>query len=213
MNIIILGPQGSGKGTQAEMLRDRLGSYYFEAGKLLRQKAQTDKRLEEIVNKEGKFVPDEEMISYAEEDLRENAQDLNNLILEGFPRTIFQYRTIKNWFNGHGFGIDKAIVFEISDEEAVKRLSARRTCEKCGKVYNLVTNPPKGNLCDCGGKLYQREDDKPEAIKRRLSIYKRFTQPLVKLLDREGILIKINGERPIEVIFNEVCEKLGIERK
>jgi adenylate kinase len=208
MNIIIFGPQGSGKGTQAELLADRLNLFYFESGKFLRDLAKTDKEIDTIINEKGELLPDEEMFEYTSKYLEKNDPDLSDIIFDGYPRSIKQYQLLKNWLRSEGKQIDYAILLEINEDTSVKRLSARRICEKCGNIYNLITNPPPEGGCECGGKLIQREDDKPKAIKNRLSLYRKQTSPLISIFDKEGILVSIDGERPIKVIFEDILKKL-----
>lgn len=210
MNLLILGPQGSGKGTQAKLLAEKLGLFYVEAGKILRKLALESPVVDQVINKEGKLLPDEETFSYLKGEIKKNAQDLNNLIFDGFPRSPKQYELLKDWFHQEGIRLDLAIFLEISEAETIRRLSARRTCEKCGEVYNLITNPPPKTGCSCGGQLAQRADDTPVAIKTRLEMYRKMTQPLIRELQKEGILIKLNGERPIKTIFQDIL--LNIEK-
>lgn len=204
MNILILGPQGSGKGTQAKMLADKYGLFYFESGEVLRNLAKKDKKLDEIVNKIGVLVPDPQMFLIATGYLETHAPTRDNILMEGYPRSQRQYFLIKGWLAEKGKSINCAIFLEISEEESIRRLSARREDPATGKIYNLITEPPPAQVSL--DTLVQREDDKPEAIKARLNAYKKSTLPLVSQLKREGILFAVNGERPIEVIFDEISE-------
>ena len=207
MNIIILGPQGSGKGTQAKLLAEKFGLYYFEMGSFLRELAKKNPEIDRIINKEGKLLPDDLFFFAMKEFLQEKiSAGSKGMILEGFPRTVKQYQMLKRWFDQEGIKIDKVIFLEISDEETVRRLSARRTCEKCGRVYNLITNPPKAKNCECGGKLVQREDDQPERIKVRLNVYRESTLPLLEIFKKDGVLEQVDGERPIEKIHQELVK-------
>jgi len=208
MNIILLGPQGSGKGTQAKFLSEKLGLFYIEAGAILREAAKENFQLDEMVNKKGELVPDELTLSILKTKLEKEKPDLTNLLFDGFPRSLTQYQLLKNWFSEKRAKIDKVILLEISEEETIRRLSARRICSKCGNVYNLITNPPPHGKCVCGGELIQRKDDYPEAIKTRLSLYHQITSPLIDLLEKEGILVRVNGERPIEAISQDLLERL-----
>lgn len=208
MNIIFLGPQGSGKGTQAKFLSEKLGLLYLEMGALLREAAKKDPQLDEMVNQKGILVPDEISFKIIKEKIEKEGGDLKNLLFDGFPRSLNQYQLLKDWFSEKRAKIDKVILLEISEEETIRRLSARRICSKCGNVYNLITNPPPHGKCVCGGELIQRKDDYPETIKMRLSLYHQITSPLIDLLEKEGILVRVNGERPIEAISQDLLERL-----
>jgi adenylate kinase len=115
---------------------------------------------------------------------------------------------LRDWLGEKGTEINHVVLLEISENESIKRLSARRICEKCGTIYNLITNPPPEEGCGCGGKLTQRLDDKPEAIKQRLSEYKKTTKPLVEIFKKDGILIEVDGERPIDTIFEDILKRI-----
>jgi len=206
MNIIILGPQASGKGTQAKLLSEKLGLFFFESGDFWREKAKSDPRIDEMINKKGELVPDTEVIASTRQYLKEKSPSLNNLLLDGYPRSLKQYQLLVDWLKGEGKKIDLAILLKISDQEAVRRLSARVVCEKCGTVYNLITNPPPGGKCQCGGNLTQRPDDRPEAIEKRLQIYHATTAPLIEVFKKDGILVEVDGERPIETISDDLLK-------
>ncbi|MFZ3301833.1 MAG: nucleoside monophosphate kinase [Microgenomates group bacterium] len=200
MNIILFGPQGSGKGTQARLLCDKFGFSYFESGAYLRRLAETHPEMGEIMNS-GKLVPDEEFTSYLTAYLdQENLYD--NIIFDGFPRTVEQYRFLKIWLNKKQVKIDLAIVLEISESETLKRLGARRQDPVTGKIYNLVTDlPPKEVDVNT---LVQRDDDKPEAIKKRLELYHARTEPLISEIENDSKVFRVNGERSIDEIQNDL---------
>lgn len=211
MNLIILGPQGSGKGTQARLLSDKMGLFYVESGGLLREAAKKDSAIDKTINKKGQLLPDEVTFGIVRDFLEEKLPQPRNLLLDGYPRSLRQYQLIRDYLSQKGTKIDKAIFLDISDTEAVRRLTSRRICSSCGEVYNLITNAPKTpEVCDkCGGKLIQREDDKPELIEERLRLYRASTEPLVRELEKEGILVNVNGEQPIETILGQILEKLN----
>lgn len=206
MIIFVMGPQGSGKGTQAKRLAEEFGFFYLDAGSLLRTIAKSNRKIDELVNKRGALVPD----SLTFKIITDYLQDMgivDNIIFDGYPRSIRQYNLLKKWLKKHGSGVARAIFLNISEKETIKRLSARRLDPKTGKTYNLITNkPPK----EVASRLSQREDDKPNAIKQRLKAYRMATEPLVAKLTEEGLLIEVNGERPIETIHSEMKKDIEI---
>jgi len=210
MNILLIGPQGSGKGTQAEILVEKSGLFYVEVGSLLREAAKTNATIDRIMNVEGKLVPDDLTFSLVIDKIEKIAPRKDSILFDGFPRSVAQYEMLSTWLQGFGKKIDIAILIDIPEEESIKRLSARRKCKKCGKIWNLVTSPkpPTESTCDCGGELFQRKDDTPEAIKKRLGVYHDTTGKLIKLLDEKGILVKVDGLKPIEKVTDEIVGSL-----
>jgi adenylate kinase len=206
MNIIILGPLGSGKGTQARLIAEKLNLFYFESGKFLRQLAKNDSSIDERINKKGELLPDKEMFSLLAKHIEDNNPTRENLLLEGYPRSVKQYELLKEWLAEKSQQIDKTIFLEISEKESIRRTSARKIDRKTGEIYNLITNPP-GPDVDTNN-LYQRPDDKPEAIKKRLDWFKDSVLPLVDVFEKEGILERVDGERPIKIIFEDILSRL-----
>lgn len=200
MNIFLIGPQGSGKGTQARILSDKFGFYYFESGAYLRRMAEDNPDLKKSLS-EGKLVPDKEMTSYLTAFL-DSKNLYDGIIFDGFPRTLEQYRFFKNWLSQKNVSLDLVIELYIKEEETVRRLEARRQDPVTGKIYNLITDPPPPEVEK--DKLIQREDDKPESIKERLRLYKERTEPLVSELKNQAKFYKIDGERPIGEIAAEL---------
>lgn len=206
MNLIVLGPQGCGKGTQAELLVKKYGFFHMESGQLLREVAKTDPRINDMINVKGELVPDTETIELIEKHIQEKHSKFDQLIFDGFPRTQEQYQLLKTWIAEKNSAIHLAIYMNISEEETVRRLSARRQDSETGATYNLITNPPPADVPQ--ERLIQRDDDKPEIIKRRLDIYHTRTQPIIEDMKKDGILFEVNGEQPIDVIFAQLASKI-----
>jgi len=204
MNIIFIGPQGSGKGTQAEMLNKKLNIPYVSPGNIFREnisnKTELGKLAAEYINK-GKLAPDS-VTNDLVKDRLQNDDVKNGFILDGYPRNSVQAEFLDRIAK-----IDVVLEIYISDEEAVSRLAGRRSC-KCGAVYHLKYNPPKeeGKCDKCGGTLFVRDDDKEKEIKERLSIYHNQTETL---LDNYKNLVRINGEQSIEDVHADILKEIG----
>ena len=203
MNILLLGTPASGKGTQAELLEKKFGFYHFSTGQTLRKIKDQDPEISAIMNK-GDLIPDDKVLQVVEDFLTTNNL-FDNLIVDGTPRNRYQYDRLKGFFSQHGTKIDMAVNMTISDEEVVKRLTARREDPKTGEVYNLITNPPgpEVNISD----LIHRDDDKEEAVKERLKVQK-IPSDLISALREDGILYEVGGERPIDDIFQDIVQKV-----
>lgn len=202
MKIILLGPPGSGKGTQAKMMINYYGIPQISAGDILRanvaEKTELGKKAKGFMDK-GALVPDNLVIDMIKERLQKN-DCKNGFILDGFPRTINQAEKL-----GKFQEIDKVIELKARDEIIVKRLSSRRQCKNCGAIYGTDIKPKKNGICDkCNGELYQRDDDKEEAIRNRLKVYHSQTKPLTDYYGDKGILVDVDGEQPIKKIFDDI---------
>lgn len=202
MIIILLGGPGSGKGTQVKMLCDALNLSFFSSGDLARKLAKKDSRIAEIMNKKGQWIPEEEMTKHVSEHLKEKHPDLRDIVFEGYPRFISQYKHLKKWLKDRGVQIDRVIVLNISEKEAIRRLAARRVDKKTGEIYNLLTNPPGSGIDK--DNLIQRKDDKEQVIKRRFDQYRKHSEPIKKLAKKDGILVEIDAEQSIEKIHQEL---------
>lgn len=211
MNVVILGPQGSGKGTQAELLSKKLGLKRIEAGVLVRKEAKKDKEIRETINVKGKLIPAKQIFELIKREVESSGNLVKNFLFDGYPRSLEQYKYFKNWLDETGLKLNFVILLKISEKESIKRLSARRSCLECGTVYNLLTNPPQNENCKCGGNLVHREDDIPEAIRKRLEEYREKTKPVVEEFRKEGLLLEIDGERPIDTIFKDILAHLKVK--
>jgi adenylate kinase len=204
LRLILLGPQGSGKGTQAGLLGKKFGIPQISTGNALRENIEKGTELGRIAKRimdEGRLVSDDIVNRIVESRLRENDAK-KGFMLDGYPRNIPQAEFLSKIGK-----IDAVIEIEVPDAESIRRISGRRTC-KCGAVYHTFYNPPAvPGICDrCGGKLFQRDDDKEEAIRERLAIYHNETEPIIRFYsDRH---IKINGEQPIEKVFEDILAGL-----
>ena len=204
LNLILFGPPGAGKGTQAERLRSDFQLPFISTGDMLRAnvKDETDLgRQAKAYMDKGDLVPDELIVAMAAERLQqEDAQD--GFILDGFPRTIEQAKALDKQLAELGRRVTTALLIDVPDEEVVRRLSGRRVCVKSGHNYHVEFDPPKReDICDQdGSRLVQRDDDKPDVIRNRLSVYHDLTEPLVVYYDEQGLMRRIDGTRePTEV--------------
>ena len=212
MNLIMLGPPGAGKGTQAAMLAERLGIPHVASGDLFREALQAETELGLMAKSymdRGELVPDEVTIAMIRERLLKPDCG-KGIILDGFPRTIEQAEALKELLAEQGKMIDAALFIGASEDELVRRLSSRWTCRNCQAIYNLISNPPKEEgKCDvCGGELCQRSDDAPQTVRNRIRIYWEQTSPLTNYYRDEGLLITIQSEGGIERVQEKILEAL-----
>jgi adenylate kinase len=212
MNLIILGPPGSGKGTLAKLLSTELGVPHISTGEMLREEVHRDSPLGEVVKPfmdAGKLVTDEVMLSVVEG--RVGRPDCKKgFILDGFPRTILQAVRLDQMLSAMSRQIDLAMRFVVSEQRLVRRLGGRRICSSCGADFNLNSKPPrKEGVCDiCGGKLCQREDDREDVILDRLRVYRKETQPIEEYYADQNKLIRINSEPEAAAVLKEILKKI-----
>lgn len=211
MILILIGPQGSGKGTQAKLLADKFNLTQVETGRLLRQEAQKTTRRAKLLDKfldQGILIPDGIVINTVHDFLKEQSLD-KGFVFDGHPRSLPQYQALKDYLKEHAQKIDLAFYLDLDDPTAVKRLSSRLNCSKCGKIYNKITNPPpQSDTCECGGQLFTRDDDQPAAVQTRLKLYHQTTEPLLKELQKDNILVKIDASQSIDQVFQQILDIL-----
>ncbi|MFQ6000403.1 MAG: adenylate kinase [Anaerolineae bacterium] len=214
MNLILLGPPGAGKGTQAALLSQRLGMPHVASGDLFREAmkkgTELGKKAQSYMER-GVLVPDEVTNAMIEERLKE-PDCAKGVILDGFPRTIEQARALEGILAERGKKVDRVLVIQVSEGTLIERLSGRRTCRRCQANYHILFNPPqKEGVCDkCGGDLYQRSDDKEETVRRRFRVYIEETSPLIDYYRRQGLLTEIDGEEGIEGVQGSILSALSL---
>ncbi len=206
--IILFGPPGSGKGTQAELLKTRYGYLHYSTGEILREsvrkKSPLGDKVRDILNR-GDLVSDDIMKEIIAEKFA-SIPPQEAFILDGYPRTLPQADDLARIEEKTGIKMDIALYINVDDRAIIDRVSKRRMCRDCGCVYNTDTSPSKKEgICDkCGGALYQRDDDKKEAVTHRLEVYREQTSPLIDFYSKRGLLKEIDGNEMIDSIFKVV---------
>ena len=211
MNIVLFGPPGSGKGTQAKLLAERYGVPHISTGDILRENLNNETKLgleAKTYMDKGELVPDDLLIGIIKDRLSQ-PDCASGFLLDGYPRTLPQAEALSKILSELGKNLDVVLNIDVPDEKLLKRLAGRRMCV-CGASYHILFNKPKQEgICDlCGSKLYQRDDDKEEAIMNRLDVYQNQTRPLIDQYTHEGVMLTINGAADIEVVFNGICRML-----
>jgi adenylate kinase len=214
VRLVLLGPPGAGKGTQARMLEKRLGAPQVASGDLLRAAVRKRTALGVEAKRymdKGALVPDELVLKLIEERLQQ-PDAASGFILDGFPRTAAQAETLTAMLQASGSRqLDKVIAIIVPDDEIVKRISGRRTCKNCGAMYHVIYDPPRNqNLCNsCNGELYQRDDDAEDTVRMRLEVYAATMRPLLEYYERLGLLAQIDGIGRPEEIQQSILGALG----
>ncbi len=208
MRLILFGPPGAGKGTQAKMLCEKYNIPQVSTGDILRQAVKDETPLGKEAQGymlKGLLVPDEIILGIVREKLL-HAECMNGYILDGFPRTLVQGKALQESLRVKGEEIDCVLNLEVPSEQIVDRLSGRRVCGDCGQGYHILFQPPtKGNKCDnCGGELLQRKDDYEETIRERLRQYQEQTSPLIEYYQTQGKLHSIDGSGDIKDIYSAI---------
>ena len=210
MKIIFLGAPGAGKGTQADIVSERLGIPTISTGAIIREAIKNGTKMGVLAKKfieQGALVPDDVVIGIVKERLAQS-DCAKGFILDGFPRTVPQAEALDNM----GVKLDKVLSLEVSDEIIIDRMSGRRVCPSCGKTYHVISNPSaKGDNCEaCGAALSIRKDDAPEVVRSRLEVYHSTTEPLKAFYQAKGILVFANGADKIEDTTERTFAALGI---
>lgn len=212
LKLVLLGPPGAGKGTQAKSLSAELGISHISTGDILRQaikdNSQLGKEAKAYVDK-GELVPDELVTKMVIERLRQ-PDARKGFILDGFPRNLRQAEDLDNFFAQEGYCEYKVIYLDATEKIIIQRLGGRRICRKCQAVFHLINMPPKeDSRCDfCKDELYQRPDDREETVRNRLSVYAKATKPVVDYYARKNRLVKIDADRDAPIVLKEMLQDL-----
>ncbi len=213
MRLVLLGPPGAGKGTQARMLGERIHAPQIASGDLLREAVRDSTPLgvkaRSYMDK-GSLVPDELVLKLINSRL-DQPDAKPGWILDGFPRSVPQAEALAGMLQQRGETISKVVAINVPDDELVKRISGRRTCRNCNEMYQVSFDPPaKPGLCNkCGGELYQREDDHEDTVRHRLQVYNNETRPLLDYYGKAGLLSEVDGIGRPEEILNRILAKIG----
>lgn len=213
--VVLAGPPGSGKGTQAERLSELLGVPALSTGDLLRDHVirctEPGRKAGQYMDR-GELVPDEIILSILESELADGRCN-GGYILDGFPRNLFQAKALDRILQNSDAELSHVIFLDVPDEEIVKRLARRRVCENCHAIYHLDSHPPKTDgVCDrCGAALHQREDDREEVIRRRLQVYRKNTAPIVDYYQDRGLLRHVIGLGKFEEVFRQIAVIVGTQ--
>ena len=211
-HVVIMGPQGAGKGTQAALVAPELRLVHISTGDLFREVRKADTELGREIRDyydRGALVPDEltiRMLSARLDEVMQQDAGIRGALIDGFPRTQAQAEALDRMVADRGERIAAVVLVDVPRERLVERLSGRLICSNCGATYHRVFNPPKeSGRCDvCGGTLEQRSDDTPEAVERRLAIYYEQTAPILDYYQTAGLLVTVNGDQPIDDVKNAI---------
>ena len=212
MRAVLVGPPGAGKGTQAQFIASHLAIPKISTGDIFRSNVSTGtalgRRAKDYMDR-GDLVPDEVTIAMVTSRLQEDDSQAG-FLLDGFPRTVPQAETLKKLLSDWDTRLDIVLELVVDDDEVVRRLSGRRTCRRCGRVWHATFDPPsRRDRCDdCDGELFQRDDDREETIRHRLDVYAQQTQPLIAFYADEGTLLGIDATGPVEEVTDRALAAL-----
>ncbi|HCJ11329.1 MAG TPA: adenylate kinase [Clostridiales bacterium] len=216
MNIVMMGPPGAGKGTQAKILAERFDLLHLSPGDLLREAVREGTELgrkAKTFMDAGLLVPDELIVDLIGARIREEETGrARGVILDGFPRTLRQAEALDGLLEESGRSLDAVVNITLPVEEAVRRLTGRRVCRGCGANYHLLYKPPRAlGVCDlCGGPLYQRTDDTEETARSRLEVYRRETEPLISYYARRGLVREVDGRGNVDAVTDRLVKALRL---
>ncbi|MBS4537335.1 adenylate kinase [Clostridium sp. D2Q-11] len=213
MRLILLGPPGAGKGTQASGIINKYNIPHISTGDIFRKNikegTQLGKKAKEYMD-QGLLVPDELVVDLVKDRLTQD-DCKEGFLLDGFPRTVAQAEALDTELNNLGWELDRVINIQVSKDSLVERAVGRRICKDCGATYHIKFNPPTiPGKCDvCGGELYQRDDDTEETVSKRIEVYQKQTSPLINYYEEKDILANIDGQQDIDKVFDDIVKVLG----
>jgi adenylate kinase len=212
MNLILLGPPGAGKGTQAELIIERYQIPHISTGDIFRAAVKEGTPLGVEAKRymdSGQLVPDSIVVGIVQERLTK-ADCRDGFLLDGFPRTVPQADALDGFLKERARKITAVLNIEVDFQILLRRLTGRRVCRNCAAVYHVETKRSKSEgVCDhCGGETYQRDDDTPATVTQRLKVYQEQTEPLIKYYQDQGLLMSFDGQEPIPVLFEKICKAL-----